>query len=119
MYMVLIDDETEALVMICTFQKGCSIRLLNPQTFSRNVWLLNTSLQEFFGCSVGANMYVASYVYFASKVFVIFSCSFTPYVMVRYLTPPGSQGFAPHYDDIEAFVIQLEGQKQWKLYNPR
>ena len=37
----------------------------------------------------------------------------------RYLTPPGSQGFAPHYDDIEAFVIQLEGKKHWKLYNPR
>ena len=37
----------------------------------------------------------------------------------RYLTPPGTQGFAPHYDDIEAFVIQLEGKKHWKLYNPR
>lgn len=36
-----------------------------------------------------------------------------------YLTPPGSQGFAPHYDDIEAFVVQLEGRKHWRLYNPR
>ena len=24
----------------------------------------------------------------------------------RYLTPPGAQGFSPHYNDIEAFVIQ-------------
>lgn len=37
----------------------------------------------------------------------------------RYLTPAGSQGFSPHYDDIEAFILQLEGRKRWKLYAPR
>ena len=36
-----------------------------------------------------------------------------------YLTPAGTQGFAPHSDDIEAFVLQLEGKKHWKLYRPR
>ena len=36
-----------------------------------------------------------------------------------YLTPAHSQGFAPHYDDIEAFVLQLEGKKHWRLYSPR
>lgn len=36
-----------------------------------------------------------------------------------YLTPPGTQGFAPHWDDIEAFIIQLEGKKHWKIYEPR
>jgi lysine-specific demethylase/histidyl-hydroxylase NO66 len=36
-----------------------------------------------------------------------------------YLTPKGaSQGFAPHYDDIEAFCLQLEGRKRWKVYAP-
>lgn len=47
------------------------------------------TLQEYFGCSVGAN---------------------------SYLTPPDSQGFAPHYDDIEAFILQIEGKKRWRLY---
>ena len=37
----------------------------------------------------------------------------------RYLTPAGTQGFAPHYDDIEAFILQLEGKKHWRLYSPR
>jgi bifunctional lysine-specific demethylase and histidyl-hydroxylase NO66 len=36
-----------------------------------------------------------------------------------YLMPPNaSQGFAPHYDDIEAFCLQLEGRKRWKVYPP-
>lgn len=41
------------------------------------------------------------------------------YFHSSYLTPAGSQGFSPHYDDIEAFVLQLEGRKNWKLYSPR
>ena len=38
---------------------------------------------------------------------------------ISYLTPAGTQGFAPHYDDIEAFVLQLEGKKRWRVYKPR
>uniref|UniRef100_A0A1B6DAA9 Bifunctional lysine-specific demethylase and histidyl-hydroxylase n=1 Tax=Clastoptera arizonana TaxID=38151 RepID=A0A1B6DAA9_9HEMI len=70
----------------------CSIRLLNPQVFVKKIQTLTSTLQEFFGCFVGSNVY---------------------------LTPPGSQGFAPHYDDIEAFVLQIEGKKHWKIYKPR
>lgn len=73
------------------FQQGCSIRLLNPQTYSKNCWKFLSTLQELFGTCVGANIY---------------------------LTPAGTQGFAPHYDDIEAFVLQLEGRKRWRVYKP-
>lgn len=71
---------------------GCSVRLLCPQLFLPQVRYRLSLLQEYFGCFVGANVY---------------------------LTPPGSQGFAPHYDDIEAFIMQLEGSKEWRIYAPR
>jgi lysine-specific demethylase/histidyl-hydroxylase NO66 len=97
------------------FVNGCSVRLLNPQSYIPNLYTLNSTyifilifiiifhlsklykhfsavLQEFFDSFVGAN---------------------------SYLTPPNSQGFAPHYDDIEAFVLQIEGKKRWRLYKPK
>ncbi|KAG8126100.1 hypothetical protein E2320_021233 [Naja naja] len=74
------------------YRNGCSLRMLNPQAFSATVWHVLSILQEQFSSMVGAN---------------------------TYLTPAGAQGFAPHYDDIEAFVIQLEGKKHWRVYSPR
>ncbi|KAM9355485.1 ribosomal oxygenase 1 isoform 2-T2 [Pholidichthys leucotaenia] len=74
------------------YKSGCSLRMLNPQAFSSTVWNVLSILQEQFGSMVGANIY---------------------------LTPPDTQGFAPHYDDIEAFVVQLEGKKHWRVYSPR
>ncbi|KAM5272967.1 ribosomal oxygenase 1 [Ctenodactylus gundi] len=74
------------------YQAGCSLRLLCPQAFSTTVWQFLAVLQEQFGSMAGSN---------------------------AYLTPPKSQGFAPHYDDIEAFVLQLEGRKLWRVYRPR
>lgn len=74
------------------YREGCSVRFLNPQIFFREIHLMDATLQEYFECMVGSNMY---------------------------LTPPNSQGFAPHYDDIEAFILQIEGKKRWRLYEPR
>lgn len=74
------------------YNNGCSVRLLNPQLFAPEIYKLMTYLQEYFGSLVGCNVY---------------------------LTPPFSQGFAPHYDDIEAFVLQINGSKHWRVYAPR
>ena len=71
-------------------QDGCSVRLLHPQRFSDPLWSLMYKLECFWGSCVGCN---------------------------AYLTPKGShQGFAPHFDDIDAFVVQVSGKKKWRLY---
>lgn len=33
-----------------------------------------------------------------------------------YLTPPGSQGFKPHWDTHDVYVLQVEGSKRWRIY---
>jgi lysine-specific demethylase/histidyl-hydroxylase NO66 len=74
------------------FEDGNTIRLLCPHQYSDSIHALLSTLELEWGCMVGAN---------------------------AYLTPSkASQGFAPHYDDIEAFVLQLEGSKHWKVYAP-
>ena len=74
------------------FDNGNTIRLLCPHQYNDNVHCLLSTLELELGCMIGSN---------------------------AYLTPSGeAQGFAPHYDDIDAFVLQLEGVKQWKVYAP-
>ena len=71
---------------------GATIRWLRPQEHVPAVHALLSLLELEWGCMVGAN---------------------------AYLTPKGtSQGFAPHYDDIEALLLQLEGRKRWRVYAP-
>lgn len=31
----------------------------------------------------------------------------------------GTQGLAPHYDDVDLWVCQTEGRKRWRIYSPR
>ncbi|AEV84861.1 cupin [Actinoplanes sp. SE50] len=41
-----------------------------------------------------------------------------PLQVNAYLTPPGSQGFATHYDTHDVFVLQCEGRKRWIIHPP-
>lgn len=35
-----------------------------------------------------------------------------------YITPPQNQGFAPHHDVHDVFVLQIAGRKQWTIHEP-
>ena len=70
----------------------CSVRFVCPHKFNKNIWRLINLLDLHFGMFVSAN---------------------------SYLTPAASQGFSPHYDDVDIFVMQTEGSKRWRLYVPR
>ncbi len=43
----------------------------------------------------------------------LFSCHVQTNI---YLTPSGNQGFPPHYDNHDVFVMQISGRKAWRLY---
>ena len=73
-------------------EEGCSLRVLHPQRWRDPLWKMLSTLERFWKCSTGCNCY---------------------------LTPPDSQGFSPHFDDIDAFILQLEGKKRWRVYPPR
>src|SRR3546814_14229064 len=34
-----------------------------------------------------------------------------------YITPPGSQGFLPHYDDHDDIILQIQASKRWHIYS--
>jgi len=68
-----------------------TVQFYRPQIFSDPIWKFNADLENDFGDHVGASVY---------------------------LTPPNSQGLAPHHDDVDVFVIQTEGSKHWKIFAP-
>ncbi|XP_053242351.1 ribosomal oxygenase 2 [Podarcis raffonei] len=72
-------------------QKKATIQFHQPQRFKDELWRIQEKLECYFGSLVGSNVYI---------------------------TPPGSQGLPPHYDDVEVFILQLEGKKHWRLYKP-
>ena len=41
-----------------------------------------------------------------------------PVQINAYITPPQSQGFAPHHDVHDVFVLQVAGRKQWTVHPP-
>ncbi|KAJ3589272.1 hypothetical protein NHX12_010117 [Muraenolepis orangiensis] len=72
-------------------QKKATIQFHQPQRFKDELWRIQEKLECFFGALVGSNVY---------------------------MTPQESQGLPPHYDDVEVFILQLEGEKRWRLYPP-
>jgi len=70
-------------------ENGATIQLLHPHFYHYEVAHLIFQLESYFGNFVSANIYV---------------------------TPNQKQGLKAHWDDIDAFILQLHGKKKWKLY---
>lgn len=73
-----------------SYDRGKSLVIMGMQHRWHAVASLCRALEAVFHCPVHANLY---------------------------LTPPGSQGFAAHYDPHEVFALQLDGAKYWRLYD--
>ena len=71
------------------YQNGATIILPHLHDSMFNLGEFCRSLEEVFCCHVQTNIY---------------------------LTPPGNQGFPPHYDNHDVFVMQISGAKAWRLY---
>jgi len=72
-------------------KEKATFQVHQPQRYIDGLWNLMEKMETYFGSLVGANVYI---------------------------TPADSQGLAPHCDDVEILVLQLEGKKTWKLYTP-
>ncbi|GBF91033.1 bifunctional lysine-specific demethylase and histidyl-hydroxylase [Raphidocelis subcapitata] len=72
-------------------EEGCTLQIHQPQRWEDATWRLMAALECQLGQLVGAN---------------------------AYLTPPGTQGLAPHHDDVELWIIQTAGTKRWRCYAP-
>ena len=68
-------------------EQKCSMRVLKPQTFSSSLAKLMCLTDELFATDTGCNAYITP----APKA------------------DKPQQGFAPHFDDIDAFLLQMEG----------
>ncbi|MEW5985411.1 MAG: cupin domain-containing protein [Chloroflexota bacterium] len=38
--------------------------------------------------------------------------------VIMFLTPPSAQGIGRHFDDYDLFLLQIDGAKQWNIYEP-
>lgn len=87
--------KTEGPVDLAELEKcmkeGWSVRFLRPNEFLEHNSAFIGCMEREFNCYCGVN---------------------------SYWTPASSQGFAPHYDDVDVFLVQLEGEKMWCLYDP-
>ncbi len=70
------------------YREGATVIVNQAQRFLPALGQLCQGMEHIFSCHVQTNLY---------------------------LTPPGQQGFATHFDNHDVFVIQVEGEKAWRL----
>jgi len=94
-----VDDEKESLngadvvkaqeVKRLLEKANATIQFNQPQRFSVSLWKIMELLEKYFGSVVGSNVVI---------------------------TPKGAKGLPLQNNDMEDFVLQLEGKQTWSLY---
>jgi ribosomal protein L16 Arg81 hydroxylase len=72
------------------FQTGSTIILQQLHQYDPTLAQFCRALENLFSCHVQTNIYA---------------------------TPPNAQGFRTHYDNHDVFVLQISGEKAWRLYD--
>ncbi len=72
------------------YLSGQTVIVNNVEDFDANVAMLVQALQKEISCRAQVN---------------------------AYLTPPSAQGFNPHYDTHDVIVMQIEGEKLWRVHD--
>jgi uncharacterized RmlC-like cupin family protein len=85
----IVSDLLDADRVSVLFSKGCTIVFDAIPLHSASVAQLCSGLENVLRHRINANVY---------------------------MTPPGSQGFAAHYDTHDAVILQVEGRKAWRIY---
>lgn len=73
------------------YLSGHTLQLIDADKYWPPLDLLLASIRESFAGRVGANLF---------------------------LTPPGTQAVALHFDPVDAFIVQLAGAKRWHVWEP-
>ena len=71
------------------YENGATLIVSGAQRYSAALWRLCRNVEDFLSHRVQANVY---------------------------LTPPGAQALAPHFDTHDVFVMQIAGTKHWRIY---
>ena len=71
------------------FKQGSSWQAVHPQRYHGPTAELLSKIEAALGCVCGSNSFI---------------------------TPENSRGFKPHHDEVEVFMLQLEGSKHWRLH---
>ena len=76
--------------LLALFNSGATIIINTGETAIPSLTGLGRALEHELKCPVQANIYI---------------------------TPPQTQGFAPHFDAHNVFILQIYGNKNWNLYD--
>jgi ribosomal protein L16 Arg81 hydroxylase len=71
------------------FAEGATIRIGNMPAYSASIRRLACSFEALLNTDIGVNLY---------------------------MTPRNAQAFQAHYDNHDVFIVQIEGEKTWKLF---